>query len=257
MNMSNPGGVATYHTGLASTGGPQAITPSALETGFPVDAGTVGRYDQAAAGAARHKVDDFMQPRAFYTRVLSNDERGRLVDNISGHLKDASPGVQFRFLTLLGRVDEGLRSRVEAGVASITSGMALPPPTGKAPAGLRPVLRETPTKDNTTLVDACKGGEEMPPHAGAGPTLAAATPATISASLLLEKTPDGAVAAAHGGSDNSGAEGKMKVSSAAAGSSGSTAEGVGAVVADGVSHLVNGVSRLMGRRGSGQGSQEQ
>lgn len=80
------GGEPHYVTGRAGpsavgagTGGPQRADPAAGPAGWDAPGGRVGRFDQRAADDARGRVDDFAQPRALVTRVMTDAERGRLV----------------------------------------------------------------------------------------------------------------------------------------------------------------------------------
>ena len=63
-----------------------AEAPAALESRFEVS-GDVARYNTADE-------DNFTQVATFWEKVLSEQERERLVQNIAGHLKSAQPFLQ-------------------------------------------------------------------------------------------------------------------------------------------------------------------
>ncbi|MFO0090104.1 MAG: catalase-related domain-containing protein [bacterium] len=52
--------------------------------------GDVARYNTADD-------DNFSQVNTFWSKVLKEDERERLVQNIAGHLKDAQPFLQVNY----------------------------------------------------------------------------------------------------------------------------------------------------------------
>ncbi|KHJ93918.1 catalase [Oesophagostomum dentatum] len=62
----------------------------------------------------RHEFDDdhFEQPRIFYTKVLKDEERARLEENIFNSMKDCLAEVQDRALHNLGQVDAGFGNRL-------------------------------------------------------------------------------------------------------------------------------------------------
>ncbi|XP_014205803.1 catalase isoform X1 [Copidosoma floridanum] len=60
--------------------------------------------------------DDFGQPRTFWRETLKEDEKQRLVDNIVGHLKNASLFIVERALKNFGNVDVDLQKRLTAGL---------------------------------------------------------------------------------------------------------------------------------------------
>ena len=68
----------------------------------------VGRF------AFNHPNSDVEQPAAFYNRVLSEDERQRLCENIGGHLCGARREVQERMVKVFERVDKDYGRRVAA-----------------------------------------------------------------------------------------------------------------------------------------------
>jgi len=56
--------------------------------------------------------DNYTQAGVFYTKVLNAEQKGRLVDNISGHLGDASPFIQERAVKNFSQVSTDLGSRI-------------------------------------------------------------------------------------------------------------------------------------------------
>ena len=63
-----------------------ANAPAALESKFSVS-GDVARYNSADE-------DNFTQVGIFWTKVLDEGARQRLIENIAGHLKNAQPFIQ-------------------------------------------------------------------------------------------------------------------------------------------------------------------
>lgn len=63
-----------------------ANCPEAVESKF-VASGDVGRYNESDG-------DEFSQVRTLWTRVLDDDAKERLVQNISRGLKNAQPFIQ-------------------------------------------------------------------------------------------------------------------------------------------------------------------
>lgn len=57
MCIFNAGAEPNYFTGLSSTGGAQAVDPSAAHSSLPVS-GSTGRYDQTPSDASA----DYVQP---------------------------------------------------------------------------------------------------------------------------------------------------------------------------------------------------
>ena len=86
-------------------GGPQEL-PAVKEVPIPLH-GTSGRT------AYPPRADDFEQPGLLY-RVMSPDERTRLVENIAGHMRGIDPIVQRRQLGHFLRADEEYGARIAA-----------------------------------------------------------------------------------------------------------------------------------------------
>lgn len=70
-----------------SFSGPDNV-PEAAESKFSVS-GDVARYNTADE-------DNFSQVTTYWTKVLDENAKSRLVANIAGHLKDAQPFIQVR-----------------------------------------------------------------------------------------------------------------------------------------------------------------
>jgi len=83
--------------------------PTAIEDSFPVT-GKVIRSE------INFKMDDFYQPRIFYTKVLNNEQKELLVKNIVKHLKDAKFEIQERQVRLFSQVDTNFGERVAKGL---------------------------------------------------------------------------------------------------------------------------------------------
>lgn len=62
------------------------------------------------------KDDNFSQPRALYQKVMNQEERNRLVNNIVGHLKDAADFIQDRVVKNFTQVDETLGQKLTEGL---------------------------------------------------------------------------------------------------------------------------------------------
>ncbi|MBX7220704.1 MAG: catalase [Blastocatellia bacterium] len=82
-------------------------SPEHTEHRLPL-AGAAGRY------APSHD-DDFEQPGALY-RVLSDEEKARLVENLTGHLKHAERSIQVRQVKQFYRADTDYGTRVAQGL---------------------------------------------------------------------------------------------------------------------------------------------
>ena len=63
--------------------------PAALESKFAVS-GDVARYNSGDD-------DNFTQVGTYWTKVLDDKAKARLVENIAGHLKSAQPFIQVQF----------------------------------------------------------------------------------------------------------------------------------------------------------------
>ncbi|KAL8595354.1 hypothetical protein ACOMHN_020107 [Nucella lapillus] len=93
----NQGGAPNYYPNSFS--GPVDNTKD-LECCFPCS-GVVQRYNTADD-------DNFSQAEVFWTKILTAEERTRLVENISGHLKDAQDFVQERAVGNFAKVHKDL-----------------------------------------------------------------------------------------------------------------------------------------------------
>jgi catalase len=95
-----------------SYGGPQA-DPAKEPPTWWVEAGEVGRY----AYEKHRDDDDFVQPRALYRDVMSDEDRDHLVTNIVAHASDGvSDDVQRRVIGYWTNVDPELGARVAGGL---------------------------------------------------------------------------------------------------------------------------------------------
>lgn len=91
-----------------SMGGP-APDASVADPGMPV-AGESGRTPYS------HPNDDYVQPRALYRDVMTDEDRDHLVSNIVGHLKNAQGRIRLRQCAVFYKVDPELGTRVAEGV---------------------------------------------------------------------------------------------------------------------------------------------
>ncbi|XP_075694120.1 catalase [Rhinoderma darwinii] len=99
----NQGGAPNYYPNSFSA---PDVQPSARESKFSVSA-DVARYNSSDD-------DNVTQVRNFYNKVLSEEERLRLVENIAGHLKGAQLFIQKRAVKNFCDVDPKYGSRVQA-----------------------------------------------------------------------------------------------------------------------------------------------
>lgn len=102
----NGGGGPNYWPN--SMGGP-GPDPSAADPGLPV-AGDAGRTPYP------HPNDDFVQPRALFRDVMTDEDRDHLVDNIVGHLSGAQERIKLRQCAVFYKVDPEYGTRVARGV---------------------------------------------------------------------------------------------------------------------------------------------
>jgi catalase len=77
--------------------------------------GDVGRYNTADD-------DNFTQPGIFYRKVLKDEEKQRLADNIAGHLNGALKFIQQRAVKNFTAVDPDLGARIQAKLNSFERG---------------------------------------------------------------------------------------------------------------------------------------
>src|SRR5688572_20807913 len=90
-----------------SFGGPVA-TPEARSAPFEVS-GVVGKYRY------QHPNDDFEQPGNLY-RLMTPDQKARLISNIVGHLGRARKDIQEREVQLFYRADPDYGMRIAKGL---------------------------------------------------------------------------------------------------------------------------------------------
>ena len=91
-----------------SFGGP-APDPGAADPGIPIS-GVTGRTP------CTHPNDDFVQPRALYRDVMTDEDRDHLVSNIVGHLSNAQERIRLRQCAVFYKVDPEYGTRVAEGV---------------------------------------------------------------------------------------------------------------------------------------------
>ncbi|XP_056383683.1 catalase [Hyla sarda] len=99
----NQGGAPNYYPNSFSA---PEVQPSARESRFHVSA-DVARYNSSDD-------DNVSQVRDFYTKVLSEEERQRLCENIAGHLKEAQLFIQNRVVKNFSDVHPDYGSRIKA-----------------------------------------------------------------------------------------------------------------------------------------------
>jgi len=106
MNVNgNQGNSTNYFPNTANGPVPQ---PDARIHGFEAT-GVVGRYEY------QHPNDDFVQPGNLY-RVMTHDQKSRLVSNIVGHLKNARKDIQERQVLHFYRADTDYGLRIAKGL---------------------------------------------------------------------------------------------------------------------------------------------
>ena len=89
-------------------GGP-APDPSVAAPGMPLT-GVSGRT------AYVHPNDDFVQPRALFRDVMTDEDRDHLISNIVGHLAGAQQRIKLRQCAVFYKVDPEYGTRVARGV---------------------------------------------------------------------------------------------------------------------------------------------
>jgi catalase len=102
----NAGGGPNYWPN--SFAGP-APDPTAAEPAFELS-GEAGRYPFA------HPNDDFVQAGNLYRKVMSDEDRGHLIDNIVDHLGKAQKRIQLRQTALFHKADHEYGRRVAEGI---------------------------------------------------------------------------------------------------------------------------------------------
>jgi len=106
MCIYSQGGAPNYFPN--SFNGPHEC-PSAVQPSFNVS-GDVQRYNSADD-------DNFSQVDIFWKKVLGPDERARLVKNIAGHLRNASPAIRQRAIGNFGQVNPEFGNMLKAALA--------------------------------------------------------------------------------------------------------------------------------------------
>jgi catalase len=86
-----------------------APDPSSADPGTPVS-GVTGRTPYP------HPNDDFVQVKALYRDVMTDEDRDHLVSNIVGHLKNAQERIRLRQCAVFYKVDPEYGTRVAEGV---------------------------------------------------------------------------------------------------------------------------------------------
>lgn len=76
--------------------------------------GDIDRYDSG------YTEDNFSQATAFYTKILDEQAKVRLVQNIVGHLKDTAAFLQDRAIKMFSQVHPDLGNRIAQGLAPFT-----------------------------------------------------------------------------------------------------------------------------------------
>lgn len=118
MALHNQGGAPNYFPNSFS--GPEEC-PAVRSPSFHAS-GDIDRHDPVGE-------DDFGQARDLYCSVMSEQERGRLVDNIVGHVKNAQLFIIERAVKNFSNVDADLGRRLidglrKSGVPINQSGMS-------------------------------------------------------------------------------------------------------------------------------------
>ena len=96
----------------------QGDAPNYFPNSFqgPVDNLAVACSKHSFSGdVQRHRTDDednFTQAGIFYRKTLTDDQRTRLVENIAGHVKNASPFIQERVVKNFTQADAEYGSRI-------------------------------------------------------------------------------------------------------------------------------------------------
>ncbi|XP_031347420.1 catalase-like [Photinus pyralis] len=107
QTINNQGGAPNYHPN--SFGGPNSSKRAKDLLIHFEENGITDRYD------ARDN-DNYSQPRIFYQRVLSADERSRLIQNIVDHLSNANPTIRERAVKQFALVDADFGNKIKSGL---------------------------------------------------------------------------------------------------------------------------------------------
>jgi len=102
----NAGGGPNYYPN--SFGGPDPH-PQVNQPSLPVSG-------QAARQPYSHPNDDFFQPGELYRRVMTDEDRTHLIENIVGHLAGAKKRIQLRQTALFYKADSEYGNRVAQGL---------------------------------------------------------------------------------------------------------------------------------------------
>ena len=103
---SNGGGGPNYYPNSFGGPGPR---PEVAELPFEVTG-------KAARQPYTHPNDGFVQPRALYRDVMTDEDRDHLIGNIVAHLGGAQKRIQLRQTALFYKVDPEYGSRVAEGL---------------------------------------------------------------------------------------------------------------------------------------------
>jgi catalase len=106
----NQGSAPNYYPNTANGPIPQ---PEARMHGYETS-GVVNRYEYT------HPNDDFIQPGNLY-RLMTQDQKSRLISNIVGHLKNARKDIQERQVGHFYKADPDYGLRVAKGLGLDTS----------------------------------------------------------------------------------------------------------------------------------------
>lgn len=75
------------------------------------------KVDNIVGDVCRHDTgseDNYSQVTDFWVKVLKEDERNRLVDNIAGHVKNAADFIQERAITNFSKVHPDFGTKLRA-----------------------------------------------------------------------------------------------------------------------------------------------
>ncbi|KAM3127004.1 hypothetical protein pb186bvf_020883 [Paramecium bursaria] len=88
---------------------PLTVIPESKTSQFRVT-GLIGRYKPA------HPNDDFAQPGALFRKVMNDQQRTNLIDNVVGHLKNAKRHIQERQVKIFQKCDPEYGERLAQGL---------------------------------------------------------------------------------------------------------------------------------------------
>lgn len=107
QTIDNQGDAPNYHPN--SFGGPDDDERARALTSVYNVTGDVKRYDSGDE-------DNYSQAKIFYQKVLDAEAQKRLIDNISGHLKDAADFIQERAIKNFSQVDATFGRKLAEGL---------------------------------------------------------------------------------------------------------------------------------------------